>query len=80
MEIRLEDSNFIRAAENCGFCRDYCKEEKHYSDNVHRRQAKIFLQAIQNSAIARSAEEACRQCDFRSARIARLLEPYGIRI
>lgn len=77
---RLEDPNFIGAAQNCGFCRDYCESKMIASDNVYRRQTRIFLQAIQNSAIAKNAEETCRQCDFKSARVARLLEPYGIRV
>ena len=80
MGISLEDPNFREAARFCGFCRDYCEENKITHDNVYRRQVRVFLQVIQNSAIARNAEETCRQCDFRSARIARLLEPYGIRI
>ena len=77
---RLEDPNFKEAARFCGFCRDYCRDNEVSNDNVYSRQALIYLGCIKNSAIAREAEEVCKGCDYKSARIASLLEPYGIRI
>lgn len=76
----LKDPNFKEAARFCNFCKDYCENGNHYSNNGYNTQALIYLGCIKNSATARKAEETCKQCDYKSARIASLLEPYGINI
>ncbi len=90
MGISSKDPNFVGAAQNCKFCKDYCEQENIYNrdGNVHSRQALVYLECIENSAIAKDAKKVCSNCDYRSAGvyersagIMKILEHhFGIRV
>jgi len=73
--------DFKEAAKFCEFCKDYCEQSDSKGNNVHSRQALVYLGLIINhpeySLIARSAEEACRGCEGKSTGIISILESYG---
>ena len=70
--------DFVGAAQNCKFCRDYCKRNMILVD-TYKRQTKAFLEAIINSDIARRAESLCEQCDYTGA-VMKMLRRYNIKV
>ncbi len=70
---------FKQAAISCKQCKDYCERNNSYGDNAQTIQALSYLGQIVDSEIARSAEEECKQCDYKSTRIISHLESEGIK-
>ncbi len=71
--------DFRGAINNCRACRNYCAKENLYEENVHSRQALIYLSYIKNSLIARAAEYKCNnECNHKSTGIISVIESSDI--
>ncbi len=75
--------DFKETAKFCGFCKEYCETSDSKGENVHSRQARIYLSAIKNPLtyfkIAKNAYDACRECKGESTRIISILESSEIK-
>lgn len=77
----LED--FLNAIDCCKACNEYCEGSGSKGDNVHSRQARIYLSAIKNPLeyyeLAKNAYDACKECRGDSTRIISILESSEIK-
>lgn len=78
-----ELNDFLNAIDCCKACNEYCEQSDSKGENVHSRQARVYLSVIRNplkySKIAKNAYGACKECRGDSTRIISILESSEIK-